>query len=423
MKALKITMIFILTCFVIFLYRCIPPEIILPGDLAGIVSDAETSEPIKTATVKSNLSGIITDTTITGSDGSYILKNLAPGDYELQALKKDYFTESENVKVHSAKTREMNFALSKIPFPIISPSVLDFSIDKNTLYFTISNTSADKLTYALQPGQNWITVVPTAGEITDETDTITVTINRTGLSTNIIKEKINLKSWISAKEIPDITIHVYLNGLMSRDSSSYYKIVRIGTQIWMAENLNEGDKFVLLDATNIPTNNQRIEKVCYDNDNYNCNNYGGLYHWDEMMDYSPSDDGMIGTTQGICPDGWHIPTKQEWQTLINYLGGTDSAKIKLTEGTTNCLNDNPRKNASGFTAKFGGIYEDDLKFHLNGALDAFWASSEHEVYSTRAYHLVCGCGLNIQGNLRPPQVIIGCRPKNGFYSVRCIKDH
>ena len=53
------------------------------------------------------------------------------------------------------------------------------------------------------------------------------------------------------------------------------------------------------------------EKYCYDDATINCNIAGGLYQWDELMDYYDVD-----TVQGLCPAGWHIPTKAEWDELI-----------------------------------------------------------------------------------------------------------
>ena len=63
-------------------------------------------------------------------------------------------------------------------------------------------------------------------------------------------------------------------------------------------------------------NNSTIEKYCYDNDSVNCEIYGGLYQWDEMMQYVLQEG-----TKGICPNGWHIPSDSEWKILE---GNTDS---------------------------------------------------------------------------------------------------
>ena len=100
-----------------------------------------------------------------------------------------------------------------------------------------------------------------------------------------------------------------------------YKIVKIGNQWWMAENLNVG---AMIDGYKLPVNNRIIEKYCYRNSISNCNLYGGLYLWNETMQYNLSDTGIIGTTQGICPDGWHIPTEKEWKRLEMELGIAES---------------------------------------------------------------------------------------------------
>jgi len=83
--------------------------------------------------------------------------------------------------------------------------------------------------------------------------------------------------------------------------------VMIGEQCWMAENLNIGE---MIDGSQSMTENGIIEKYCYDNDPENCETYGGLYQWDEMMEYVTDT-----AVQGICPAGWHLHTDHEWKVL------------------------------------------------------------------------------------------------------------
>ncbi|MDD5695848.1 MAG: FISUMP domain-containing protein [Bacteroidales bacterium] len=89
-----------------------------------------------------------------------------------------------------------------------------------------------------------------------------------------------------------------------------YQTVQIGNQCWLEENMNAG---TMIEGTMEQSNNGTIEKYCYNDDPSNCTLYGGLYQWQEAMQYS-TDEGA----QGICPDGWHIPT---------------DAEIKILEGT------------------------------------------------------------------------------------------
>jgi len=155
----------------------------------------------------------------------------------------------------------------------------------------------------------------------------------------------------------------------SRDGK-IYKTVQIGTQCWMAENLNVG---ILIESSQEQTNNGRIEKYCYDNNEANCNVYGGLYQWNELMQYDTAEGA-----KGLCPDGWHIPTDAEWSTLTAYLGGEKVAGGKMKEARTTHWR-SPNKgasNSSGFTALPGGICFSNGNFFVLTDAAYFWSSSK-----------------------------------------------
>jgi uncharacterized protein (TIGR02145 family) len=140
----------------------------------------------------------------------------------------------------------------------------------------------------------------------------------------------------------------------------------------MAENLNIG---TMINGSSNQTDNSTIEKYCYDNNTSNCDTYGGLYQWDEMMQYTTQQ-----STQGICPSGWHIPTDNEWITLTNFLGGVLIAGGKMKEtGTTHWSSPNTgATNESGFTALPGGYRSyASGSFYTLGLYGFFWSSSEH----------------------------------------------
>jgi len=101
-------------------------------------------------------------------------------------------------------------------------------------------------------------------------------------------------------------------GTVTDSEGRIYKTIKIGDQWWMAENLNVGD-FTLSGV--VSEDNGLIEKYCFDDNEANCQKYGGLYSWDEAMNYV-----SISGTQGICPDGWHIPTDDEVKELEMALG-------------------------------------------------------------------------------------------------------
>ena len=194
-----------------------------------------------------------------------------------------------------------------------------------------------------------------------------------------------------------------------------YNTVQIGDQCWLRENLNIG---TMIDGNSDQTNNSIIEKYCfYDDTNY-CNTYGGLYQWNEMMQYI-----TVEGAQGICPLGWHIPTDVEWCLLEQYLdeatiicdppstwsGGIDAGGHLKMSGTTYWSFPNTgATNSSGFTAMPGGY-----AFGALGNWGFFWTSSEYDTLHAKARRLMFGYAY-VYGQL-------GNKTTSG-YSVRCIKD-
>jgi uncharacterized protein (TIGR02145 family) len=413
-------------CF--FLFSCKTEEIILHGDIKGLVTDAETSEPLQGATVELIQPYVSPDTASSGNDGTYLLKSISPGVYDIRVSKYAYGESSKkNIKVEEAKTAEVNFSMSGVPIINISESWLDFGLDLISMKFVISNIGKRKLSYVINTSKDWITVNPYSGEINNGTDTIIVTIDRTGLSDSIIyKEKIDITSAGGPAPLQN-AIDVYLNGVLDTIDLTYYKIVRIGTQTWMAENLNAGKKLFI---ETYPQNNDIPEKLCYHDEEINCEIYGGLYDWDEAMQYDPSDSGTIGSTQGICPEGYHMPTKKEWITLSDYLGGYNIAGGKLKEtGTVHWLSPNTSAtNEKGFTALPGGYIESGkagipvLYSYEIKAKGIFWTATlppdaapipNYGRYS--GYHVLLKNSSTLMEIKYYPDREIAC-------SVRCIKD-
>ena len=127
--------------------------------------------------------------------------------------------------------------------------------------------------------------------------------------------------------------------------SMLYNTVLIGEQCWLKENLNVG---IRIDGSLDQTDNSPnyIEKYCYDDLESNCDIYGGLYQWDEAMQYVTTEGA-----QGICPDGWHIPTLADFQTLSTNVNNDGNALKAVGEGT----GDGTGTDASGFSALLAGM--------------------------------------------------------------------
>jgi len=98
-----------------------------------------------------------------------------------------------------------------------------------------------------------------------------------------------------------------------RDGKTY-RMVIIGTQVWMAQNLNFGN---MIGGDRTMRDDRVNTKYCYNDKETNCDVYGGLYQWGEAMQYS-----KLTGSQGICPEGWHIPSDFDWKKLEEYLGMT-----------------------------------------------------------------------------------------------------
>jgi len=115
------------------------------------------------------------------------------------------------------------------------------------------------------------------------------------------------------------------------------------------------------------SNNGIIEKHCINNLQANCDIYGGLYEWGEMVqylngasNYTSWNPAPTGPVQGICPPGWHIPGSAEWNALTDYIGGSTFAGGKMKEiGTTHWATPNAgATNSSAFTGLPGGYWDD-----------------------------------------------------------------
>ncbi|MCF8234642.1 MAG: hypothetical protein K9G67_06710 [Bacteroidales bacterium] len=150
-----------------------------------------------------------------------------------------------------------------------------------------------------------------------------------------------------------------------------YATVSISGLCWLAQNINVGTR---IDSSVMQTDNNVIEKYCYRDVEDSCNTYGGLYQWNEMMQYS-----MTEGSQGICPLGWHIPSHDEFTDLVSALGGSSVAggKMKTTgtiEAGTGLWYDpnTDATNISGFSTLPGGSMSVGGPYQNLGYRASFW---------------------------------------------------
>ncbi len=150
-----------------------------------------------------------------------------------------------------------------------------------------------------------------------------------------------------------------------RDDKEYETIDLAGT-CWMARNLDIGAR---IDSSEGQFDQEVIEKYCYDDDPAMCDVYGGLYQWNQAMDYS-NEEGA----QGICPDGWRIPSDDEWKELEMFLGMTEVEADSTGwrgEGAGEALKEG---GSSGFEGLLGGAWRTTF-FSAIDAYGYWWTSS------------------------------------------------
>ena len=193
-----------------------------------------------------------------------------------------------------------------------------------------------------------------------------------------------------------------------RDGQTY-KTVTIGTQTWMAENLNYGT----------------ANSDCYNDNSANCTKYGRLYTWAAAMDsagtWSTNGKGCgyektcspTYPVRGVCPEGWHLPNQTEWNALFAAIGGQSTAgqKLKAASGWIS-FSGITNEDAFGFSALPAGVRYSLGDYYYEGYYANFWSSTEYG--SDYAY----GMDLYYNGG----NANLGDYDKYVGFSVRCVKD-
>jgi uncharacterized protein (TIGR02145 family) len=166
-------------------------------------------------------------------------------------------------------------------------------------------------------------------------------------------------------------------GTVTDIDGNVYKTIKIGNQWWMAENLKVTHYRNSDPITHVEDDTEWADLITgawcvYDNQDSYKNIYGLLYNW-----------YVVDDSRNIAPEGWHVPTDEEWQELVNHLDGSSVAGGKLKETGTGHWN-NPNigaTNASGFSALPGGYRYGSLGyFNYRGYYAYFWSSTEHNPY-------------------------------------------
>lgn len=173
-----------------------------------------------------------------------------------------------------------------------------------------------------------------------------------------------------------------------------YLTIKIGTQCWMAENLNVGT--MLTSAATTPSDNSIIEKWCYSNSSANCDSDGGLYDWDELMAYNNTEGG-----QGICPGGWHVPSDAEIDTLEANYSSLDGYNLRIG-------------GPSGFNLQLSGQMN-PTTYEKQTTLLTLWSSEEISAGNSTLHY--------IDDDVDADDITSKTNAQNYGLAARCLKDY
>ncbi len=200
-----------------------------------------------------------------------------------------------------------------------------------------------------------------------------------------------------------------------------YNTIQVFSQCWLKENLNVGTMLIL---GQMQTDNGIREKYCYDNSPDSCSKYGGLYQWDEMMQYT-----IQQGTQGICPPGWHVPTSEEWKILEgtvdsqcgighpiwddyqHWRGSDVGSNLKTTSGWNENGHGNDR---FGFSGKPAGYCTGDGYFYAATLWTTWWTSTEFDYLNSAWIRNIAFNHWN--------SAMYAINKFDG-HSVRCLRDY
>ena len=205
-----------------------------------------------------------------------------------------------------------------------------------------------------------------------------------------------------------------------RNGRSYYYYTAVSSKTGrkvtvMAENLNIGEMVL---GENDQNDDTKIERYCYNNDTTNCDKYGGLYQWAEMMQL-PSrcntescSDWIERDHQGICPEGWRLFTWDDFEIIRDYNDqygdGVKGLRSQCFQG----------KNTSGFSLIGGGVrFENGTFKNLTDAV--FWTYPQEQEYDVTLFAYSAFVSVNSDDNTGTQKNRRG--EKSNGYSVRCVK--
>jgi len=215
----------------------------------------------------------------------------------------------------------------------------------------------------------------------------------------------------------ECTNNVVISYFTDTRDNKRYKTVDIGTQTWMAENLN------YTPATPNSPSGVSMKSKCPNENNNNCAKHGRQYDWATAMELASSYNKTLfgmqnANKKGVCPTGWHIPSDAEWQTLATSIGVNPGTKLKATSDWPSGANGTDN---FGFAALPSGYIQYGLVNDVGkefGTIGLWWSATEYD--KDYAYDIMMNNTSDVYRHGTASKDY--SNTKNDMLSVRCIKD-
>ena len=224
---------------------------------------------------------------------------------------------------------------------------------------------------------------------------------------NVVGDKCGNRTDIYNPDLYECKPSINDNGIYLKTPISYggenYEAVLIGTQTWFARNLNynvDGSK-----CGNVLSGSGSL----VDENTTTCDAYGRLYNWNTAMNNAVSSTAVPSGVQGVCPEGWHLPSDDEWTVFMDFVGANPGMKLKAS---SSLWNTNTGTDDFGFSALPGGYGYSGGSFYVVGDIGNWWSATQSG--ASYAYsRLMSRSDSDVD---RRNSV------KSNLLSVRCVRD-
>ena len=334
-------------------------------------------------------------------------------------------TETHNQQVATEKSSSSIVVLSSSSVEeIVKDSVSDdVAVADTTVVDTITSSSSSVVSSSsVERSSSSEEIVLSSSSSETITDTVPPIAMDSSIQEVVMEELTKdsvldtVKDTSLAKTVPEDTslcANVPATVLCDKRDGQLYRTVHIGSQVWMAQNLNYAV----------------ANSWCYRNSLENCSNYGRLYQWtaamnmDKVYSHSLAGDLIEEKHQGVCPDGWYIPKDQDMEALVHFVreanknAGFDTEDVGTSLRKDAGWEENDEEilgtNRYGFAALPAGYRDANGSFAFLGEEADFWVAEEDSNGTQAPHWNLYYANQSFSGEFR--------NLKTFAFSVRCIK--